>query len=439
MKISRAELVKLQRAIAEGRAPTPPSDGEFYWHPKIRLGLRLYNSGRGTWLVKYRNDRGLEKTYKIGDASVLNVSFAESAAKKVFGRVALEEDPVGDRQKQRARPKKTVGALCDEFLQEAAAGHTKTDYARSTLRGYANIAKLHLGVLRGMQADELDAQAAVNRIREIDKQTGSFNADRLRAMLSSVYNWAMTVYPKTIVLNPVTGTWRPNRPESTGQALSIEQLGAIWRACETLEAMAVPMCRNGHVAKPLRKLDGADHELIGIRKAASLTGLDHKTLRKAVRNGTLSRVTAIPKGARPGGASAHGPVPHYTTVGEVNRYLDLRPERSWRGELFGSAEHGTRSNGAVKDDLDDIICSNEGGDPQVLQDWRKMIRATSRQLKLNNRSQEVIEAVLKTAEGRALYERLIPKPWRARHGRQPGGANASVGGSSLAIGFVPTP
>src|SRR5262249_43993614 len=224
-------------------------------------------------------------------------------------------------------------------------------------------------------------------------------------------------------------------------------------------------------------------------KAASLTGLDHKTLRKAVRNGTLSRVTAIPKGARPGGASAHGPVPHYTTVGEVNRYLDLRPERSWRGDyakiirllillgcrfseiaglrrsefdldkrflhiktklsdgrrriksrggkkkdlvlylpqaaidiiasvegdrevLFGSAEHGTRSNGAVKDDLDDIICTNEGGDPQVLRDWRKMIRATSRQLKLNNRSQEVIEAVLKTAEGRALYERLIPKPWR---------------------------
>src|SRR5215831_8791988 len=26
-----------------------------------------------------------------------------------------------------------------------------------------------------------------------------------------------------------------------------------------------------------------------------------------------------------------------------------------------------------------------------------------------------------------------------RHGRQPGGANASVGGSSLAIAFVPTP
>src|SRR5262249_21938379 len=139
MKVkTRAELVQLQQAIAEGRAPTPPSDGEFYWHPKMRLGLRLYNSGRGTGLVKYRNDRGLEKTHKIGDASVLNVSLAENAAKKVVGKVALGEDPVGDRQQKRARPTKTVGALCDEFFQEARAGHTRTEYARSTLRGYVN-------------------------------------------------------------------------------------------------------------------------------------------------------------------------------------------------------------------------------------------------------------------------------------------------------------
>jgi len=110
-----------------------------------------------------------------------------------------------------------------------------------------------------------------------------------------------------------------------------------------------------------------------------------------------------------------------------------------REMLFGSVENGMLSNGDTKDDLDDIICSNEGGDPQALRDWRKMILATSRQLELHHRSPKVMEAVLKTAEGRALYERLIPKPWRARHGRQPGGANASVGGSSLAIGFVPTP
>ena len=83
-----------------------------------------------------------------------------------------------------------------------------------------------------------------------------------------------------------------------------------------------------------------------------------------------------------------------------------------REMLFGSVENGMLSNGDTKDDLDDIICSNEGGDPQALRDWRKMILATSRQLELHHRSPKVMEAVLKTAEGRALYERLIPKPWR---------------------------
>ena len=510
MKISRAELVKLQQAIAEGRAPTPPSDGEFYWHPKMRLGLRLYNSRRGTWLVKYRNERGLEKTHKIGDAAVLNVTFAEAAARKVLGRVAHGEDPQGDRQAARARPTKTVGALCDEFFQEARAGHTRTQYAHSTLRGYVNAARLHLGVLRGMQADELDAQAVVNRIREINKQHGAYSANHFRALLASVYNWARTVYPKTIVLNPVTGTWRPNQPESTGQALSIEQLGAIWRGCEMLAAMAVPMCRNGHVWKPLRHIDGPADKLYSCNAVGRLTGLNIKTVRKALDDGILrgARPQIVPKG--------QWKTARLVSAGEINRYLDARPERSRRGDyakivrllillgcrfseiaalrrsefdldkrflhiktklpdkrrriksrggkpkdlvlylpqaaidiiasvegdremLFGSVENGMLSNGDTKDDLDDIICSNEGGDPQALRDWRKMILATSRQLELHHRSPKVMEAVLKTAEGRALYERLIPKPWRARHGRQPGGANASVGGSSLAIGFVPTP
>src|SRR5262249_50670093 len=223
-------------------------------------------------------------------------------------------------------------------------------------------------------------------------------------------------------------------------------------------------------------------------QAAKLAKFDRKTLANAVRDGKLSLV-ANPQRVRPAGTPAQGRIPHCTTVGELNRYIDALTMRSWRGDyakiirllillgcrfseiaglrrsefdldkrflhiktklpdgrrrikspggkkkdlvlnlpqaaidiiasvkgarevLFGSAEHGTRSNGAVKDDLDDIICSNEGGDLQVLRDWRKMIRATSRQLKLDNRSPEVIEAVLKTAEGRALYERLIPKPWR---------------------------
>src|SRR5262249_62010717 len=89
--------------IAAGHPPTPASDGEFYWHPKMRLALRLYNSGNAIWIVKYRNKRGLERSHKIGNAAVLNLTFAEDAAKKVLAKVALGEDPAGGRQEQRAR------------------------------------------------------------------------------------------------------------------------------------------------------------------------------------------------------------------------------------------------------------------------------------------------------------------------------------------------
>ena len=345
MKCTRAELVKLQQTIAEGRLEKlvelrqsmtqrtsgvlpdrPLEDGEFYWHPKFRLALRVYNSGRGIWICKYRNKRGLERTHGIGSATVINTTMAETAAKLVLGKVAQGEDPQGERAELLARPKITVGALCEQFFEEMRAS-PKMSFR--TVRGYANSARRHLGALRNMQADELDAQAVVVRVREIAKHS-TYNADTFRAMLASVYNWAKLVYPATIVVNPVTGTWRPERKPTTGQALTMEQLGAIWRACEMVEGMAIPMLRNGQAANRWDKVEGADDDLIGIMQAARLAGFDRKTLENAVRNGTLPLVD--PKGIRPAGANAHGRIPHCTTVGALNRYIDARAMRSRRGD-----------------------------------------------------------------------------------------------------------
>jgi integrase len=487
MNITRSELVKLQQAIAEGHPPKPPSDGEFYWHPKFRLALRLYNSGNGIWIVKYRNQRGLEKTHKIGSATVLNTTAAEDAAKKVLAQVAQGKDPVGERQKLRAKTKITVGELCAQYIEDK-----RKDPAMGfrTVNGYASVAKHHLGALRGLQADELQPRSVVSRVREIAKDS-SWAADTFRAMLASVYKWALTVHPDIIARNPVSGTWRPPRAASTGQALSMEELGAIWRGCELMEARSVPMCRNGHVMKPLRRLDGADDTLIGIREAAKLTGFDHKTLRKAVIDGTLKREFPKPGDClsyHPPGR--HGPLPHLTTVGGINRLLDARPERSQRGDyskivrlliLLGArfteisglrwsevdlerrllhirtvpqdAPLGHRriksrggkpkdlvlylpqaavdiinaverrpgcdrlfalANGQLKAELDDMICMTEGGDPDAWVAWRKLIRPIQKRKRGDAYGVQTwaVEHVLKTPEGRELYSRLVPRPWR---------------------------
>jgi integrase len=246
----------------------------------------------------------------------------------VLGKVAQGEDPQGARAELLARPKITVGALCAQYFAEK---RTSPSMASSTIKGYASVAKNHLGALRHLQADELDAQAVVVRVREIAKQS-EYTADTFRAMLASVYKWAMTVYPSIIVASPVSGTWRPERQPTTGRALTIEQLGAIWRACEMLDGMAMPMCRNGHIMSRPHKVEGAEGDLIAIRRFAHLTGFNHKTLRKAVTDGKLQLATPSPQQISKAQPRRHGPAPHFTTVGELNRYIDTRAVRSQRGD-----------------------------------------------------------------------------------------------------------
>jgi integrase len=295
MNKTRAELVTMQHAIAAGHPPTPASDGEFYWHPKMRLGLRLYKSGRATWIVKYRNARGLGRNYKIGNADVLNVSFAEDAAKKVLAKVHLGEDPVGDRQKERARPRLTVRAMCFRYLDEMAQSRAK---APRTVGNYRRHARNHLGALANLQADELSRADISNRIREILDQPpgkqwkpggGPNVAHVLRSMLNTVYNMAMK--DGLMDENPVEGTRRPEVAIRTpGQSLTLDELAAIWRACETMAETSTARfkgnARGGGKPTPANSIR-ADTVLMTLTEAARQSGVSRKIIWDAIRDGKI--------------------------------------------------------------------------------------------------------------------------------------------------------
>jgi hypothetical protein len=209
MNATRAQLVEMQQAIADGRAPTPKSDGEFYWHPKFRLGLRLYNSGRGIWLVRYRNERGQERTHKIGSAAVLNVTFAENAAKKVLGKVALGDDPQEGRQAQRDKTMRTLGTLCELYLSEVV---DSPKFSRHSLRHQRSVISNHLGALGRVQADDLCQRQndIVDLITRVSKSVSPWIARQLRSTLTSVYAFALQRFPDDYKVNPVVGTWKPS-------------------------------------------------------------------------------------------------------------------------------------------------------------------------------------------------------------------------------------
>jgi hypothetical protein len=234
MNATKTELSQLQEQIAAGRAPALP-DGkadEFYWHPTIGgFELRLYANGSGTWLLQYRNKAGSQRRHKIGSAAVLNLSFATTEAKKLAGRIASGDDPQGAREEMRALPKQTFGALAKRFLDERQPG--KPDQlSRHTHYSYEGLLRNHTGQLARMQVDKIEPQHVADKVSEI-ASTSPHTARYLRTFLSTVYKWGRKRGLVT-VSNPVQDTWIPKVPRSKARALSLDELGAVWRAAEAM-------------------------------------------------------------------------------------------------------------------------------------------------------------------------------------------------------------
>jgi integrase len=296
MNVTRKQLVELQQAIAAGHPPALTKPEEWYWHERMRLAIRLYKSGSAKWVVKYYNERGLERSHTIGSPVVLTVSQAEDAAKKILGKVAHKEDPQGDRQKLRAKPKLTLRAMCLQYCDEMERSRKK---AQRTVYNYRNNVKNHLGSLGNLQADEVTRADISNRIRGIENEPlgkrgspggGANTAHQVRSMLSTVYGMALK--DGIVDENPVIGSRRvePAEVKTKPEVLTLDELGAIWRACETMAKESPPRlggnpwgARRPTPASSIR----ADSALLTLSEAARQSGLDKSIFDHAIQDGIV--------------------------------------------------------------------------------------------------------------------------------------------------------
>jgi hypothetical protein len=248
MNATKAELRKLQEQIAEGRAPVllngKPIVPELkrdvvVWHHAIAgFGLRIYRSGAGTWLLQYRNARGVSRRFTIGDAAAINLTAGENQAKILIGNKAGGADPQRERQETRQKPKRTLGAMIKRFLDER-----KNDLSPTTLYVYACDFKNHVGNLAAIEMDEIRKIDVREMTKRIENEASKHCALRTRSLVSAVYHWA-SKEGLIDVPNPVRDTYKPTPDETCARSLSLEELGAIWRACESLATS--PGCYRGN-------------------------------------------------------------------------------------------------------------------------------------------------------------------------------------------------
>jgi integrase len=182
-----------QKSAAALKLPHGKSD-HIEWDEELTgFGLRLRGSNEGdqphrSWVAQYRiNGRQRRATWPY---KKLNADQARDAAKAVFAKVVLGEDPQATKEKERASAARTLRSIVADYL--------------------------------AMRESELRPESY--RIK-----SGRVTASRARSALATLFTWAMQ--EGHCDSNPVFATKDPGPAEARDRVLSDSEIGAIWNAC----------------------------------------------------------------------------------------------------------------------------------------------------------------------------------------------------------------
>lgn len=174
-------MFKLTKRCVEGLA-TEEKD-YLAWDRDMRgFGIRVYPSGKKTYLVQYRAGRRTRRI-TIGQHGVLTAEEARIRAKQLLGDVARGLDPSAEKQAKRRAP--TVAGLCDRFLEEYVEQHCKPTTARDYHSIIRRFIRPRLGPLPIAEVTRADVVAFHHALRDTPYQ-----ANRAASMLSKLFNLA---------------------------------------------------------------------------------------------------------------------------------------------------------------------------------------------------------------------------------------------------------
>jgi hypothetical protein len=167
-------------AIQEGRSEVIVFDEKL-----PGFGVRVRAGGKRTWIIQYRiGDK--QRRVTLGHVGTLTPEKARKQAKIALGKVHLGRDPQTEKFTERARAGVTLRAVVEEYLTHARRNlkpRSLMEVERSLTRQWAPLA--------GAPAHIIDRAAVANRLSSIAAESGFISANRGRAYLSAMFNWAI--------------------------------------------------------------------------------------------------------------------------------------------------------------------------------------------------------------------------------------------------------
>lgn len=200
------------------------------------LMLRVTDTGRKVWMVRYRTDDGQQRRLNLGLYPDIGLSEARSRAAEARKKATNGDDPAGERRQRRvearAEPLKTFADVAETYFTACEVGEWKPRKKKkraSTLQNERWLWARHIKPdLGDLPVEDVTPAAIRTVLRRLVATGRESTSNKVRAQIRQMFNFAIS--EERVEINPVARTTALHDETPRQRVLTDDEICQIWTA-----------------------------------------------------------------------------------------------------------------------------------------------------------------------------------------------------------------
>jgi integrase len=220
MPVKRLTAQFIKTAKAEAGA-----ERTVYWDASLpSFGLMVTSGGHRSYVTQYRV-HGRSRRYTIGSAAKLELEFARRRARKIFGRVAEDADPVLEKRRAAESNRNSFKAVAERYLAREGGNIRTADRRRATLE------RLVYPRFGDRLIDEITRLDVMHLLDQIEDERGPAMANQVLAFVRKIMNWH--AIRSDTFRSPIVPGMARRQEAPRERVLNDEELRRVWSTAES--------------------------------------------------------------------------------------------------------------------------------------------------------------------------------------------------------------
>ncbi len=200
--------------------------------------LRVTDTGRKVWMVRYRTDDGRQRRLNLGLYPDIGLAEARTRAAEARKRATDGDDPAGERRlrraEARAEPMRTLENLAEVYFSACEVGEWKPRKKKkraSTLGAEKWLWARHIKPALGDLALRNVTPTVIRKVLRALVTTGrESTSNKVRALLRQMFNFAIA--DDQLAVNPISKTIALGEEAPRQRVLTDDEIRKIWSALD---------------------------------------------------------------------------------------------------------------------------------------------------------------------------------------------------------------